>query len=409
MFGWFNTRKKLQQIETELHTLKNQALHSGSWNDFFAAPCAQTVTADSAKKLSAVGACLQLIANGIAAMPCATYQRDDTGNRKAIRHDYWWLLNESPTPIFTAHTYWQWCLENMLLRGDAYSLLRRDKMGAVYAIEPLNHDSVIVKKEGRELVYLVNDGLSKKGFSQYDILHFTGFGFNGLNGQSAIAHWAKNAIASGLAADEFSSEFFTNGATPSVVVTYPQGVSPSKEQQDILREQFEQRYVGKGNRHRPALLVNGGDIKPIGITPQDSQLLDTRRFNVVDVCRAFLVSPDLIGENTTSAWGTGLEQRMIAHVKHAIDPHAVKIEQELNRKLFPRSLRLFVEFNREGLLRGDSKSEAEYFSKALGGPGAQGWMTINEVRRIKNLPADPSELSNSVAKSGSQPAQPPAP
>lgn len=409
MFG-FGKRNKQQaqidQLHAELATIKNQTLvaaNSDSWNDFFGntkTAAGVNVNPENAKKLSAVGACLQLICNGVAAMPCSTYQRDANGNREAVRHDYWWLLNESPHPVLTAHTYWQWCLESMLLRGDAISRLVRDKLGAVAQIEPIPRECVVVKRDGAELIYLINDGISRKGLVQSEILHFPGFSFNGLHGQSAIKSWARNAIACGLASDEYSAEYFANGASPSVVVTYPQGVSPTQEQQNALRAQFEERYSGRGNRHRPALLVNGGNLTPVSVNPEDSQLLETRRFNVVDVCRAFLVSPDLIGENTTSAWGTGLEQRMIAHVKHTIDPHAKKIEQELNRKLFPRSLRMFVEFNREGLLSGDSKAEAEYFARALGGPGAQGWMAINEVRRIKNLPPDAGADSNTVTRAG---------
>ncbi len=102
----------------------------------------------------------------------------------------------------------------------------------------------------------------------------------------------------------------------------------------------------------------------------------------------------------------------IGFVKYTLQPHLARIEQEMNRKLFPRSSRYFVEFNVDGQLSGDSKTQAEYFGKALGGPGSQGWMTVNEVRRLKNLPpiAGGDELVRSSTGDPNAPnAEPPQP
>jgi len=94
----------------------------------------------------------------------------------------------------------------------------------------------------------------------------------------------------------------------------------------------------------------------------------------------------MIGETTkASSFGSGIEQMSIGFVKHTLGPHLKRFRDELNRKLFLTS-RFFVEHNVDGLMAGDSKAQGEYFGKALGGPGTQGWMTINEVRRMKNLP-----------------------
>jgi len=126
------------------------------------------------------------------------------------------------------------------------------------------------------------------------------------------------------------------------------------------------------------------------MTAEDAQLLETRKFQVIEIARAFGVPPHMVGETSAStSWGSGIEQMSIGFVRYTLGPHLRRIEQELNRKLWPRSPRYFVEFNRDGLLAGDSKTESEVISKSLGGPGAQGWMTVNEARRIKNLPPVP--------------------
>ena len=136
-------------------------------------------------------------------------------------------------------------------------------------------------------------------------------------------------------------------------------------------------------------------------------LLQTRQWQVIDIARAFGVPPVLIGESEkTSSWGSGVEQILRAFLTFTLNPRLVMIEQELNRKLWPTRERFFLEFNRQGWLEGDNAAQTDYLTKALGGPGAQGWMTINEVRRLKNLPPIPGgdELTKAGANNATQPA-----
>jgi HK97 family phage portal protein len=122
------------------------------------------------------------------------------------------------------------------------------------------------------------------------------------------------------------------------------------------------------------------------MTPEDAQLIETRKYEKGDICTAFGVPPIMIGDSEkTTSWGTGIEQITIGFVRYTLKPHLVRWEEELNRKLFGSPKR-FVEFEVDGLLRGDSKAQADYFTAALGGPGAgPGWMTVNEVRKLRNL------------------------
>jgi HK97 family phage portal protein len=408
MFNFFKRKSQqaqIDQLSSELASIKNQTTFFNSENcsDFFnISPAGVAVTATTAKLSAAVYACNRLLADSIALMPIGIYERGADGQRKEIDHDLWWMLNESPYPTLSACSYWRWQMDNINMRGDGISQLIRNNRGEIKETMPIPRECVVPKRVGNELIYLINDGISRKGVVQEDILHFPGFGFNGTQGESVISYAARNAVGSAIAADQFSSELFVNGANPSVVISYPQGVAPTAPQQTELREQFNERYTGRGKRHLPMLLVNGGTLAPVSLTPEDSQLLETRKFNVVEICRAFGVPPDFVGENTTSAWGTGLEQRSIAFIRWGVNPHARNIEQELNRKIWPRSLKYFCEFNREGLLAGDSKAESEYFKAALGGPGAQGWLSVNEVRRKKNLPPDPAPESSRVIRSAQQ-------
>lgn len=403
---------QISQLQNTISEIRNETLMlsgatSSQFSELFGlldSHAGVVVSPESSKRSAAVYACMRLIAGAVSLLPLPVYERTATGREK-VDHEFWWLLNEQPFPTLTSAAFWDWMISNILLRGDGLAQIKRHPVsGKVTGFLPLPRECVVIERRGDQLIYLVNDGLKKYGLYQDDVLHFPGFGFNGICGESVIAHAARHAIGTGLAADQFSGSFFARGATPSVVIQYPAGASPTKEQLHLLAEQFDEKYSGNGNHHRPLLLTNGGELQPVSMSAEDSQLLETRKFQVIDIARAFGVPPHMIGETSAStSWGSGIEQMSIAFARYTLGPYLIRIEQELNRKLWPRSAKYFIEFNREGLLAGDSKSESEYFGKALGGPGSQGWMTVNEVRRIKNLP--PIDDGDKIIQAGAIPAQ----
>lgn len=400
MFGFGKRKKLAQEVDAlreemgKIKALTGWGTTPEEWAEFFGAKPASSgvaVTVESAKRSAAVYSCTRLIAGAVALLPIPVYERTIDGGRKAIEHPLWWMLNESPYPTLTACSFWEWMLASSLLRGDGFAQILRDRNGTITGFMPLPRQCVEVEERNGRLVYYVSDGVSTPyGLFDEDVLHFPGFGFDGCKGESVIRYAARQAVGTALAADDYAGEFFANGASPSIALTYPQGVAPTENQQNHLRDQFTERYTGQGNRHKPLLLVNGGKVEPISLTAEDSQLLETRKFQVVEIARAFGVPPHMIGETSAStSWGSGIEQMSIGFVRYTLGPHLRRIEQELNRKLWPRSPKFFVEFNRDGLLAGDSKTESEVISKSLGGPGAQGWRTVNEARRLKNLPPVP--------------------
>ena len=134
------------------------------------------------------------------------------------------------------------------------------------------------------------------------------------------------------------------------------------------------------------VLEGGTTWQSLSINPEDAQMLESRRFSVEEICRFFGVPPHMVGhtENSTS-WGTGLEQQTLAFQKFTLRRRLKRIEQAVNKQLVSEGDRvrgLFVEFNLEGLLRGDSASRSNFYQSGL----SNGWMTINEVRRLENLP-----------------------
>lgn len=385
--------------------------------EFFGLPrsaSGMAVTPTTAKCVSAAYACARLIAGAIAVLPIKVYERQGSV-RKEIQHDVWWLLNEQPFPTLSAATWLEWLTDNMLMRGDGLSQIRRKRNFEVDGFMPLPREATLIERKRDELIYLIGDyetsgnrdSFKAYGLVQDDVIHVPGFGFNGIHGESVIRYAARQSIGTALAADEFSGKFFANGMNVGSVIKYPQGVSPDVEQQNFLREQFEERYSGRANSHKPLLLVNGGELQKVSLSANDAQLIQTRQFQVIDIARAFGVPPHMIGETSSgTTWGAGIEQMSIGFVRYTLGPHLKRIEQELNRKLWPRSPRYFVEFDREALQSGDLKSESEFIAKALGGPGTQGYLSVNEVRSKKNMAPLPGwdDVAKAGAKSGAVPA-----
>ncbi len=382
--------KRRQERRQEAHKPQN-ALTLGSaelYELLAGVPAAAGVVVNeaSALRVTAVYACVRLIAGAIASLPLTVYRRTDAG-RERVRNDLWWLLNEQPCPAVSAAVFWEYLLAQLLLSGDALAEIERGRGGAIRSLIPLDSRAVGIRSvDGRLRYEFCRDG-QWLGRDQDDILHIPGFGFDGSRGMSVIRHAAREAIGLALAAEGFSSRFFASGAHPDVALKVPGKMS--QEQIDNLRRVWASKYGGAHNASLPIVLTEGTDLKEVTLSAQDSQLIEARRFQVADIARAFGVPPHMVGETDKStSWGSGIEQQGIGFVQYTLAPHLNRIEQEINRKCF-RSERLFVEFNVEGLLRGDSKARAEYYTRALGGTQNPAWMTPNEIRRLENLPPLP--------------------
>lgn len=348
------------------------------------------VTAESAMRVSAVFACVRIIAGAIASMPIHVYKRTAEGRERVDDAPLWWLLNEQPTPRYSAASHWEQVGAQEQLRGDAFTFIGRNAMGTIKELVPMPWSAVRVQREQSagvdRLKYYLQDGLRTWGADQDDMLHFPGFGFNGLRGMSVIQYAARNAAGTAMAMDEYSGRFFAGGAHPSIVLQTDKSMKESTI--TALQLAFAQKYSGVDNMHKlPLVLTEGLKAEELSINAEDSQLLDSRKFQVVDIARAFGVPPHLIGETSAStSWGAGIEAMGRAFVTFSLQSHLMRIEQELNRKLF-RTAANFVEFNRDSLLEGDSKGQAQFFRAALGGPGTgPGWMKVDDVRKLKNLP-----------------------
>lgn len=346
------------------------------------------VTELSAKRVSTVYACVGLIAGAISSMPKNVYERK-WPDASVVDHEFWWYFNERPCAEVSAAVMWEYLADSLLLQGDAFAEIIRPNVGSnrVLGFRPHAPQRVWVRRTPEhQLYYVVQpiDGTAAYVVDAADMIHVPGLGFDGWRGMSVVRFAAREAIGLGLATEEFSARFFSNGARPDFV--FKTEKSLKKQDRDDLLESWQGQYGGVGKSHMPAILTGGLAIEKISMSPEDAALLDARGFQVEDLCRFFGVPPFMVGHTSTStAWGSGLEAMGSSFVRYTLQRHLTKFEQEFNAKLWPTRARFFMGFDTDGLERGNMEARFGGYRQALGRAGEQPWMTINEIRRKEQL------------------------
>lgn len=376
------------------------ALNGSGYSFMFGRSAAgQAVNERSAMQMSAVYACVRILAESIASLPLHFYQYNDAGGKeKAVNHPLYWLLHDEPNPEMSSFSFRETLMTHLLLWGNAYAQIIRNGRGEVIALYPLMPDRMTVDRDARGRIYYEYarsdsdaNTLGKKStviLSPEDVFHIPGLGFDGLVGYSPIA-MAKQAIGMGLACDEYGAAFYQNGAQPGGVLEHPNVLKDPKR----VRESWNAIYQGSRNAHRIAVLEEGMTYKPITISPEQAQFLETRKFQIDEIARIFRVPPHMIGDLEKSSF-SNIEQQSLEFVKYTLAPWISRWEQAIQRSLLLMSerTRYFARFNVEGLLRGDYQSRMNGYAVAR----QNGWMSANDIRELESLDMIPDEQGGNL-------------
>ncbi len=349
-----------------------------------------TVNPEQAMRVSAVFACIRVLAETIGSLPLVVYRRlTPRGKERAQDHYLYEILHDQPNPEMTSFDFREALMGHVLGWGNGMAEIEVDGAGRVKALWPLRPDQTQLRRVDGQLFYFVQDPVHPQddaGNRAYvgrlpaeRVFHLHGLGFNGLLGYSVI-RYAREAIGLAMAAEEFGARFFANDATPGVVIKHPQHLS--KEALDHLTGSWEELHSALENKHRMAILEEGMSIERIGVPPEEGQWLEIRRFQVAEIARLYRVPLALLEEHEKAATYASVEQFMQSFEKHSIRPWLVRWEQAIRRSLLlPRErATIFSEFLIEGLLRGDTA--ARYQAYAVG--RQWGWLSANDIRDLEN-------------------------
>ncbi len=358
----------------------------------------KTVNERTAMQVTAVYACVRILAESIASLPLHIYCLEDGGKKLVYDHPLYRILHDEPNPEMTAFVFRETLMSHLLLWGNAYAQILRDGAGRVLGLYPLLPGRMKVDRdeETGDLFYMYsrltdeNPNLKKYGqvrLRREDVLHVLGLGFDGLVGYSPIA-MAKNAIGVALATEEYGATFFQNGATPGGILEHP-GIVKDPER---LRESWHAQFSGK-NSHSIAVLEEGMKFHQLSIPPEEAQFLETRKFQINEIARIFRIPPHMVGDLEKSSF-SNIEQQSLEFVKYTLSPWVVRIEQAMKKSLLlPKEKKnLSIKFNVDGLLRGDYKSRMDGYAVGR----QNGWLSANDIREMENLNPIPDEEGGST-------------
>ena len=340
------------------------------------------INPEKAMQLATVYTCVNLLASSIASLPLVTYRRlPEGGKEEATDHPLYNLLKYAPNDQQTKFTFCQQMVVHAALRGNFYGEIKYRPNGEIESIEPLIPQRMQVEKlsNGRlRFTYNKEDG-GQQRYIQGELLRFHTLSEDGYSGMSVIKQ-ASRTMSLATNTEEYGDAYFSNGARPGGILstTAPMDEETRKNNQKA----WERAHRGSKNAHK-VVLLNNIDFKPISISNEDSQFLETRRFSKEEICGLFGIPPHLAADLSRATF-SNIEHQDIGFYKHTIRHWVTNIEQSIKRDLIVDD-DIFVEFKVDALLRGDSESRANYYSAALGSGGSPAWMTPNEIRALENL------------------------
>lgn len=341
-----------------------------------------SVNEHTSLQVSAVYACVKVLVEDISHLPFGVFERLPQGGRSRVHeHPVDRILGRKANPEMAAITLRQTLMGHLALWGNAYAEIVRDGGGRPAELWPLRPDRMTPRRnEKRELVYDYDlpNGQTVR-FKRRQILHIAGWGFDGIRGYSPIA-MEREGIGLAKALEQFGASYFGNGAHPGGIIEYPGKLSDKGLEN--YRRSVQEAYGGLGKSHRLMVLEQGLKYHQVGVPPEDSQFLQSRNYQKIDIASIFRMQPHKIGI-LDRATHSNIEHQAIEHVTDTLMPWLVLWEQVGGMQLFsePEFDRYYLKHNVTALLRGDMASR--YQAYAIG--RQWGWLTANKVLELEDM------------------------
>lgn len=339
------------------------------------------VTADSVLKLATVFGCVRVLADAVSSTPLYVYEYDGAVKKRttdpavAARLDGLFVdLNGDPMPVWNGIYRW---MSALAIRGNAFSAIVERDGKYPTGLVPLHPDDIVPKpvRQGNTVTGWAWQ-LNRQPFPTEDLVHIplmvSGAGPLGISPLEA-----KDTFGLAMAAQQFGSAFFQQGATVSGVIESPGAMTADDAR--VLAASFSESHAGLSKAHLPAVLTGGATFRPISVTPDQAQFLQTRDFQRSDIMALFGVPPHMLGHTDKStSWGTGIEAQSIGFVRYTLRPYLKRIEYTLSAML---PAPYFVRFDLSDLLQADTASRYATYQLAR----TAGILSLNEIRQREDL------------------------
>lgn len=369
LFSWFKKEKPVEE--------------RSMFGDYLLYNSASTYANNKAMLLSAVYRCTEVISDSVAQLPLEPYRIDSDGCKiKFTSHPTYNLLNREPNKNMSKFTFLKTMVVSMLLTGNAYALIDRDEKGNAKALYYIPTELVTILKP-QNITDTISYSITgmKSVVEDCNMIHILNFTSDGYEGVSTLTY-ARKTLGLAMDAEANAEGFFKGGANVAGILK--SNAPLTTKQKESLKSSWNSAFNGNtGTPNGVAVLDADLDFQAVTVNPSDAQLLETRQFNVIDICRFFGVSPVKAFDLTKSSYNT-IEQMQLAFLTDTLQPLLEKFEGEFQRKLYKPSEKdnVVVRFSTAPLLRADKQSQANYYNTLF----QMGVMTINEIRQELDLP-----------------------
>ncbi|MGV7223278.1 MAG: phage portal protein [Nitrospinales bacterium] len=373
------------KIKRNLSLSNPKSWNSALWNLYGVGQTESGVRVDeyTAMNLAAVYAAINIISGDIATLPLGLFKTVSNKRKRITDHKSLQVLTYRANPLMPAINVRRTMTAHMLSWGNMYGEIVRDQMNNVIALWPLTPDRVTPRMDRGDLVYYVKVDKEDVPVSRENILHISGLGYDGIMGYSVISK-AAESIGLSMASEKFGARYFGANTNMGGAIKYPRALG--EEAKNNLRKSLS-GYTGSDNSHRWMILEQGMEIEKLGFSPDDSQFLQTRQFQVPEIARWFNMPPHKLKDLTRSTF-SNIEEQETEYVVSCLVPWLTIIEQNYNIQLLTEKehrLGYYFKHNVKGLLRGSSAARADYYTKRF----YLGTITPNEIRAFED--EDPLE------------------
>lgn len=380
--------------------IENPAIPLGSGWDFGRSSESSSgvyISREGAMKLSAFWRGVNLRSDYIGRLPLEVKRKTDRGKEVDTDHPVYQLLMYQPNPEQNAFTLKKTAEHHQIVNGNGYIYIRRRGSGVPFELWNLDPENTWPVRVNGNLRYVTRidkgEGVTEmRELAKEDVIHLKGLGWDGLCGYPFLKVM-RDTLGLSTAANEYAARFFRNNAEPRVVIEMP-GQMPMEAQTQFI-DQWNKMHQGLESSHRTAIITGGGKINPFSIKASDAQLLDQRKFSLIEIANGLGLPPHKVGASDRIAYNS-LEQENQALSDDTLEPRMSEWEQELHNKLLTEREKALdthiIRFDRNELVRADLTARAAYLEKAVKGP----WMTPDEGRAGEGLSPLPGDEGNKL-------------
>lgn len=388
-FTLFGRTFEIKNSVTNLPALYNET----GWSEYLSGK-GYPLSANTAMKVAAVIRCVDVVSKTMASLPLNLYQVTANGRQKAVTHSLNKLLYRLPNPTTTSYEFWHMYIANLMLTRGAYAKIVRDRNGFVkeiWNIPTANVSKFFNTETGRRYINVSHPKGRTETLFEGEFMYTPGLRFSSdIDPENPILI-AADVLGLTMALNGYAKDFFESGSNMGGFVEYPGTLDEESYQR--FKESWNSTYSGVVNQHKIAFLEEGFKFNQLGRNPNESQALESRKFQVTEICRIMGVPPHKVFDLDRATF-SNIEQQNIEYVQESITPMCVRIEQTIFKDLLTSREQetFYAKFNVNGLLRGDLAARTTYYHNAR----QDGWMNANEIRELEEMNTIPAEEGGDV-------------